>query len=106
MIIFIETTFSHKYGFQRGSHKIKNTVYHIECDDATVFTQWKGLFTGNIVNDPVSPKLTSTQTSYYHAIKDFNSLSQTIRECEYIFKRAPLNLWFTDFSWYLVRFIL
>ena len=34
-------------------------------------------------NDPVSPKLTPTQTSYYHAIKDFNSLSQTIRECEY-----------------------
>lgn len=65
MIIFIETTFSHKYGFQRESHKIKNTVYHIESDDATVFTQWKGLFTGNIVNDPVSPKLTSTQTSYY-----------------------------------------
>lgn len=27
MIIFIETTFSHKYGFQRGSHKIKNTKY-------------------------------------------------------------------------------
>ena len=39
MIIFIETTFSHKYGFQRESHKIKNTVYHIESDDATVFTQ-------------------------------------------------------------------
>ena len=27
MIIFIETTFSYKYGFQKGSHKIKNTKY-------------------------------------------------------------------------------
>ena len=27
MIIFFETTFSYKYGFQKGSHKIKNTKY-------------------------------------------------------------------------------
>lgn len=27
MIIFTETTFSYKYGFQKGSHKIKNTKY-------------------------------------------------------------------------------
>ena len=39
MIIFIETTFSHKYGFQRGSHKIKNTKYTLNSETYKISTK-------------------------------------------------------------------
>ena len=39
MIIFIETTFSCKYGFQRGSHKIKNTKYTLNSETYKISTK-------------------------------------------------------------------